>query len=127
MMIWKEGDMKHFLARFSTNDVRWIARIFGTLLGLLLLGELIEWFTGEKRPSTTRDYLVAVGCVLIVSGFVVGWFKELAASLLVLGGTALVCVIMLLPPRQEWPWPIFIITAFLGLLFLNIHLAAKKG
>jgi len=64
--------MKGYLSRFSAIDVRWIARIFGALLGLLLLAEFI-------------------------------------------------------PPGAEWPWPIFIITALLGLLFLFVHRAAEKG
>lgn len=118
--------MTSFLGKPSASGVRWIARILGTLLALLLFAELIEWFTGTRPPATLRDYLVAVGCVLIVLGFVVGWFKEFAASLLVLGGTALVSVIALLPPGREWPWPIFVVTAILGFLFLYARLAAKK-
>ena len=118
--------MTGFLGRPSVSGVRWIARILGTLLGLLLLAEFIEWVTGTNPPTTIRDYLLAVGWVLIILGFVAGWFKELAASLLVLGGTGLVSVIALLPPGREWPWPIFIVTALLGLLFLYVHLAGKK-
>ena len=118
--------MTSFLGRPSVSGIRWIARILGTLLGLFLLAEFIEWVTGTRPPAALRDYLVAVGWVLIILGFVAGWFKELAASPLVLGGTALVSVIALLPPGREWPWPIFIVWPILGFLFLYVHLAGKK-
>ena len=118
--------MTGFLGRPTVSGIRWIARILGTLLGLLLLAEFMEWLTGAIPPATLRDYLIAVGWLLIISGFIVGWFKELAASLLVLGGTALVSVIRLLPPGGEWPWPIFIVTAILSFLYLYVHQASKK-
>jgi hypothetical protein len=118
--------MTNFLGKPSALGIRWVARIMGTLLGLLLLTEFIEWLTGTRPPASLRDYLIAVGWLLIISGFVVGWFKELAASLLVLGGIALVSVIRLLPPGGEWPWPIFIVAAILSFLFLYVHLASKK-
>ena len=118
--------MTSFLGRPSVSGVRWIARILGTLIGLLLLAEFIEGVKGPHPPATTRDYLLAAGCVAVVLGFAVGWFKELAAALLVLAGTAFVAVIMLLPPGMEWPWQIFIITGLLGLLFLYVHVAGRK-
>ena len=119
--------MTNFLGRPSASGIRWVARILGTLLGLLMLAEFIEWLTGTRPPATPRDYLLAVGWLLIIFGFVVGWFRELVASLLVLGGTALVSAIRLLPPGGEWPWPIFIVTGILSFLYLYVHLAGKKS
>ncbi len=119
--------MTRFLEKPSASGIRWVARILGTLFGLLLLAEFIEWLTGTRAPSTVPDYLIAVGMVLIILGFAAGWFKALAASLLVLGGTLLVLVIFLLSPGREWPWPLFLITTILGCLFLYAHLAAKKS
>jgi len=118
--------MTGFLGRPSVSGIRWIARILGALLGLLLLAEFIEWLTGPSPPARLRDYLGAVVWLLIISGFVVGWFKDLAASLLVLGGIALVYVISLISPRGAWPWPILIVPAIVGFLFLYVHLASKK-
>ena len=119
--------MTGFFGKPSAQGIRWIARILGTLLGLLLLAEFIEGMTGTSPPTTIRDYLGAVVWLLIISGFVVGWFKDLAASLLVLGGIAFVFVISLLSPRGEaWPWPILIVPAIVGFLFLYVHLAAKN-
>jgi hypothetical protein len=118
--------MTSFLGRPSVSGVRWIARILGTLIGLLLLAEFIEGVTATNPPATIRDYLVAAGGVLTIVGFAVGWFKELAAALLILAGTALIAVIILLLPGMEWPWQIFIITGLLGLLFLYVHVAGRK-
>ena len=95
--------MTGFLERPSVSAVRRIGRILGTLLGLFLLAEFIEWVTGTNPPTAIRDYLIAVGCVMIVLGFAVGWFKDLAAFLLVLGGSAVVCVVTLLPPAGNGP------------------------
>jgi hypothetical protein len=115
-----------FLERPSVSGVRRVGRILGTLLGLLLLALFLEWVTGPNPPTAIRDYLLAVGLVLVILGFAVGWFKDLAAFLLVLGGSALVCVVRLLSPRREWPLLIFLVTAILSFLFLYVHLAGKK-
>lgn len=120
--------MTSFVGTPSTQGIRWVARILGTLLELFLLAILIEWLTGPHPPATLRDHLFAVGWLLIISGFIVGWFKDLAASLLVLGGVAFDSVVWLLPPGGAWPWPmrILIVAAVLGFLFLCVHLARKK-
>lgn len=118
--------MTGFLGKPSASGLRWVARVLGTIMALFLLAEFIEWVTGPRPPAVLRDYLVAVGWLLVILGFAFGWFKDLAASLLVLGGTALVCVIMLLPPGEAWPWKIFIVTAILGFLYLFVHFAGKK-
>ena len=114
------------LERPSVSAVRRVGRILGTLLGLFLLAEFIEWVTGPHPPTAIRDYLLAVGCVMVILGFAVGWFKDLTAFLLVLGGSVLVSLVSLLPPRGEWPLQIFFVTAILSFLFLYVHLATKK-
>jgi hypothetical protein len=82
---------------------------------------------GPNPPTAIRDYLGAFVLLLIISGFVVGWFKELVAFLLVLSGSALLCVVMLLTPRADrGPWPIFLVTGIISFLFLYVHLAGKK-
>ena len=119
--------MTGFLERPSVSGVRRVGRILGTLLGLLLLAEFIEWVTGPHPPTAILDYMGAVVLLLIISGFVVGWFKELAAFLLVLGGSAFLCVVTILTPRADrGPWPIFLVTAITSFLFLYVHLASKK-
>jgi hypothetical protein len=118
--------MTGFLERPSVSGVRRVGRILGTLLGLLLLALFLEWVTGPNPPTAIRDYLLAVGCVMVILGFAVGWFKDLAAFLLVLGGSALVCVVRLLSPRAEWPLRIFLVTGIISFLFLYVHLAGKK-
>ena len=119
--------MTNFLGKPSTSGIRWVARIMGTLLGLLLLVVFLD--AGSNLfPATLRDYLGYFGSLLIILGFVVGWFKDLVASLLVLGGVALVAVILLLSPGGEvpWPWPILIVPAIPGFLFLYVYFASKK-
>lgn len=116
--------MTGFLERPSVSGVRRAGRILGTLLGLLLLAVFLDWVMGPNPPTAIGDYLLAVVLLLIISGFVVGWFKDLAAFLLVLGGSALLGVVMLL---EGGPWPILLITAIISFLFLYVHLAGKKN
>jgi hypothetical protein len=126
----KEGEMTGFLERPSVSAVRRVGRILGTLLGLLVLALFLEWVTGPSPPAAIRDYLGAVGLVMIVLGFVVGWFKELVAFLLALGGTALASVVWLLSPRADrGPWPIFLVTAIISFLFYltNLDKEGMKG
>ena len=118
--------MTRFLGRPSVSGVRWIGRIIGTLLGLLLLSQFGGLLTGPSRPSTTRGYLLVAGFILVISGFAVAWFKDLAAFFLILGGSTLISVISLLTPGAEWPTKIFIGTGLLSFLFLYAHIAAKK-
>ena len=108
----------------SVSAVRWVARVFGTLIGLMALFGIVENIT-EGR--TIPEHLTGAGFFLVFVGCVVGWFKDLAAFLLVLGGSALLCVVMLLTPRADrGPWPIFLVTAIISFLFLYVHLASKK-
>jgi hypothetical protein len=110
------------------SAVRWIAWIFGTLIGFVALWGLIEGLQSSQYESqaTTPAHLVWVGFVLVFSGCVVGWFKELAASLLILGGTALLAVIALLTPSAFRGLHFLSVPALLGFLFLFVHLATKK-
>ena len=123
--------MKDFWSRFATNEFRWIARIFGTLLGLFLLLEIIESL-GYLAEADTQFYVIRVGFILVFAGCVVGWFKEFAASLLILGGTAILFAMsvraMSIRAPGVRPQGLFllIVPALLGFLYLAIHLGTKK-
>ncbi|MDH4273030.1 MAG: hypothetical protein OEW18_13745 [Candidatus Aminicenantes bacterium] len=114
--------MKDFWARFATSDFRWIARISGTIIGLLALMEFIEGlgYLGQLEP---RGYVLRVGFFLVFAGCAVGWFKEFAASLLILGGTAIFCVIAVGSPGAL---RLIMFPALVGGLYLCIHLGTKK-
>jgi len=64
--------------------------------------------------------MLNVGFFVVFAGCVVGWFKELAAALMILGGTAII-VISGGPPLSISMFP-----ALVGLLYLVVHLAGKK-
>ena len=115
--------MTSFLGKPSVSGVRWIARILGTLLGLLLLAEFIEWVTGTNPPTTIRDYLLAVGWVLIILGFVAGWFKELVGALLILSGTVVMGVVR---ARTSLPFWVLILPALVGFLYLFSRIGTRK-
>ncbi len=111
------------------SAVRWVARILGTMIGLMALFGVVEglqYHLERTSEITTPRILVWVGFVVIFAGCVVGWFKELAASLLILGGIALLVVIALLVPSEFRQAYFLSIPAVPGFLFLYVHLAGKK-
>jgi hypothetical protein len=115
--------------RPSVSAVRWVARIIGTLIGFAGLWGVIEgleYNLTHQSEATTSGYLVWGGFFLVFAGCVVGWFREFAASLLILGGTALLGAIALLAPSAFRRAHFLSIPALLGFLFLYVHLAGKK-
>jgi len=64
--------------------------------------------------------MLNVGFFVVFAGCVVGWFKELAASLIILGGTAIIVIPVALPLS------ISMFPALVGLLYLFVHLIGKK-
>jgi uncharacterized membrane protein len=129
LILKREGEMTSFLGSSSVAIIRWVARILGTVIGLMALFGVVEALTYHlERTSeiTTPGVLVWVGFLLILLGCVVGWFKELAGSLLILGGVVLLVAIALLTPsefRNAW---ILSIPALPGLLYLYVGLARRK-
>ena len=112
--------MKDFLPGIVDRDFRWLPRILGTLIGLLALGEFIEGL-GYLGQLDTGGIMVRIGFFLVFAGCAVGWFKELAAFLLILGGTAIFCLIPGGPPMG-----ISMLPALVGFLYLFVHLGVKK-
>src|SRR4030042_2201872 len=78
--------MNAFLDRPSVSSIRRIARIFGTLGALISLKGMMENIT-EGR--TILEHLTGAGFLLLFVGGVVGWFKDLPAAVLILGGILL--------------------------------------
>jgi len=118
--------MTGFLERPSVSGVRRLGRILGTLLGLLSLAVFFDWVMGPNPPTAIRDYLFAVVLLLIISGCVVGWFKDLPAAVLILGAFLLILVTALVFPGSLMRVYFLAIPAIPGLLYLYVHLASKK-
>ena len=121
--------MNDSIDKSSIRMIRWVARILGSLVGFVGLWgtiEGLEYNLTHRAEATTSGYLIWAGFVLIFAGCVVGWFKELAASLLILGGTALLGAIALLAPSAFRGAYTLSVPALLGFLFLYVHLAGKK-
>jgi hypothetical protein len=113
--------MNAFLDRPSVSAIRRIARIFGTLGALIALFGMME----------------NAGFLLLFVGGVVGWFKDLPAAVLILGGILLSVVTALASPGYlNWisAAPMkslglafgFAIFAIPGFLFLYAYLVSKK-
>jgi hypothetical protein len=105
------------------STLRWGARVFGTLIALFALFGIVENIT-EGR--TIPEHLTGVAFFLVFVGCVVGWFKDFAASLFILGGILLIFVTALAFPGSLHQLYFFCIPALPGFLFLFVHLAGKK-
>jgi hypothetical protein len=107
-------DMNAFLDRPSVSAIRRIARIFGTLGALIALFGMME----------------NAGFLLIFVGGVVGWFKDLPAAVLILGGILLSFVTALASPgylQRSLSLAFgFAIFAIPGFLYLYAYLVSKK-
>lgn len=126
--------MNAFLDRPSVSAIRRIARIFGTLGALIALFGIMENIT-EGR--SILEHLTGAGFLLLFVGGVVGWFKDLPAAVLILGGILLSVVTALASPGNlqrisAAPMRLLFLAFFLaifaipGFLFLYAHLASRK-
>jgi len=126
--------MNAFLDRPSVSAIRRIARIFGTLGALIALFGMMEDIT-EGR--TILEHLTVAGFLLVFVGGVVGWFRDLPAAVLILGGTLLSFVTALASPgnlhrMSAAPMRLlffafgFAIFAIPGFLYLYVYLVSKK-
>ena len=118
--------MNAFLDRPSVSAIRRIARLFGTLIGLTVLFELVESIGSYKSGRPISDYLIFGGFLLFFVGCVVGWFKDLPASVLILGGVLLIFVTALAFPGKVMRVYFFAIPAIPGFLYLYAYLVSKK-
>ena len=114
----------------SVSTVRWVARVFGTIIAFLaLFGILgaVSYLASNKADRMIADYLLNAGLFLIFVGCVVGWFKDLPAAVLILGGFLLILVTALAFPGALKQVYFFAIPALPGFLYLYVHVASKKN
>jgi hypothetical protein len=109
--------------RPSVSALRWVARVFGTLIALMALFGIVENIT-EGR--TIPEHLTGAAFLLVFVGCVVGWFKDFAAALFILGGILLILVTALAFPGSLRQVYFFVIPALPGFLYLYVHFASKK-
>jgi hypothetical protein len=122
--------MNSFLDRPAVSAVRWVARVFGTLIAFMALFGIVEGITdlaSYKSGRTIPHYLTDAGFLMVFVGCVVGWFKDLAASLFILGGILLILVTALAFPGEVEQVYFFAIPALPGFLYLYVHLASRKA
>jgi|GEM_PF-2956140 len=113
--------MKGFWGRFAGNEFRWISRVLGTIIGLVALGELIESL-GSLKELEVSGYILRLGFLLVFAGCVVGWFKELAAAILILAGTVMLVAGAFNPGVVR----LAIFPAVVGLLYLFHYLGTRE-
>ncbi len=99
----------------TTRVIRWIARILGLLLILLVLVFAIPEIMSESNPSAeaTPIAMVLAG-VIMLGGLGLAWKWELIGALISLAGFIGVCILNL----NAMKMPMFYLFALTAILFL---------
>ena len=109
---------------------RWLARALGTLtiapLALFGIPEAITDFAAFKSHSTIANDLTFAAFLMVIVGYIIGWFRDLPAAVLILGGSLLIFATALVFPGSLEQVYLFLIPAIPGFLFLYVYLASKK-
>jgi hypothetical protein len=115
--------------------IKWITRIAGSLLVLLVLIIAIGSFASEGVPSsldgtpytlTIADIIMFVAMFLMTSGLVIGWFKELIASILVVSGYLLFSITNLISTGNFLTGEVTFTFLIVGILYFVIWMLEKK-
>lgn len=108
----------------TSVSARRVARVIGTLTALLLLFGLE--FSSTRLAAHRANFFYDVGILMVFIGCIVGWFKDLAAALLILGGFLIILVTVLAFPASRGPVYFYTLPAIPGVFFLYAYLTNKK-
>lgn len=113
--------------------IRWITRIAGSLLFLLVtmifIGSIFSESIYSVSPPvclTTSDIIMFVGMFAMTAGVVVGWFREFIASILIIGGYLLFMLTHLIRSGDFLRGWVFITFAIVGIAYLLVWCLDRK-
>ncbi len=103
--------------------VRSIARVLS--VALLIFVVMMATVEGFPRPSelSSRESLLTVAFVAMVAGLIVGWWRELAGGLLILGGFLAFMIVEYVGTRDigmNWIFALFPVAGVLYLVFWRL-------
>ena len=128
----------------TTKRIRWIARIWATVLIvialLILIGNVASWLTGEADPNAVEDYppienLPPLFALLSILGLGIAWrWEGLGGAIAILFSLAALPVILIhWPIAQAFPRYLFapygtwVMIAIPGALFLICWWRSRGG
>jgi len=102
-------------ARFA---IRWIARILGGVLILIVVSWLIQ--TGIQNPLELgrMDQILNLALLLMLAGILVAYFKEIIGGCMIIVGFLLFWIVTFIVTGQIWPGWIFPLFPITGLFFI---------
>jgi hypothetical protein len=113
------------ITRVSATVCRWIARIVGALLVVVIViiavGEKMPVGDMLTHPKFTFEMLGGVGIFLVVAGLLSGWRWELVGGMLSLVGVCSIFVSMKITGYGRITWFLAALAAP-GVLFITSHL-----
>ncbi len=117
------------------QTIKWITRIAGSLLVLLVLIIAIGSFASEGLPSTldgtpvsltSADIVMFVAMFIMTVGLVVGWFKELIAGILVVSGYLLFSITNLIRTGNFLTGEVTFTFLIVGILYMTVWILERK-
>jgi len=117
------------------RTIKWITRIAGSLLVLLVLIIAVGSFASEGVPSTLEgtpvsltpaDIVMFVAMFIMTAGLIVGWFKELIASILIVSGYLLFSITNLISTGNFLTGEVTFTFLIVGILYMIVWILEKK-
>ena len=117
------------------QTIKWITRIAGSLLVLLVLIIAVGSFASEGVPSTldgtpvsltSADIVMFVAMFIMTVGLIVGWFKELIASILVVSGYLLFSITNLIRTGNFLTREVTFTFLIVGILYMTVWILERK-
>ncbi len=109
--------------------VRWVARIAGSLLVLMVIFFVI----GEGPPNPLKmsaiEAVALLALLVMVVGLVLAWWREGLGGGLTVGGFVAFWLLDLLSSHRFWPhgaFPEFLIVGLLYLFYWRLAIRARK-
>ena len=106
----------------TVDILRWIARITGVLLLILIVIFIIG--EGFPNPMTLnqQEFLVFIAVLMMEIGTILAFKWELPGSLLIIGGY----IFFVIVDKDVLPGPVFPIFFLVGILYLFCYWKSKK-
>mgnify|MGYP001049214248 FL=1 len=115
------------LSPFERISLIYLVRSFARVISVALLLFIAMVAIGEGFPNpmelSGRESLLTVFFVAMVAGLIVGWWRELAGGLLVLGGFAAFMLVELIATGDagmNWIFALFPVAGMLYILFWRL-------
>ncbi len=121
----QEGNVNFALV---IETARWFTRIAGSLLFILIIVFFIGNIQMDGFPTglSATEIVMFIAFFIILFGLVIGWFKELIASILIIGGFLVFSITNLVSSGRFYSGLTMLLFLIVGLLYLLVWYLTRK-